>query len=141
MSFIFLKFWLRGAWVDENFKNPSIWKVFDVTAIWTVNPTPCFLFSDWFANDISFKETPCVGILKTPGKRKTSNNRVEFLDNLQEREIPSRHTWSSSILELCSILQKIGFIVNLFCYEIINLTWHPIFYILASVYSKQKIGL
>ena len=35
---------------------------------------------------------PCVGILKTPGKRKTSNNRVEFLDNLQEREIPGRHT-------------------------------------------------
>ena len=34
----------------------------------------------------------CVGILKTPGKRKTSNNRVEFLDNLQEREIPGRYT-------------------------------------------------
>jgi len=54
----------------------------------------------WSANEaekvnnceIAPKETPCVGILKTPGKRKTSNNRVEFLDNLQEREIPSRHT-------------------------------------------------
>ena len=34
----------------------------------------------------------CVGILKTPGRRKTSNNRVEFLDNLQEREIPGRYT-------------------------------------------------
>ena len=34
-----------------------------------------------------------VGILKTPGRRKlSSNNRVEFLDNLQEREIPGRHT-------------------------------------------------
>jgi len=42
--------------------------------------------------EIAPKETPCVGILKTPGKRKTSNNRVEFLDNLQEREIPGRHT-------------------------------------------------
>jgi len=41
---------------------------------------------------ISGQKSPCVGILKTPGKRKTSNNRVEFLDNLQEREIPSRHT-------------------------------------------------
>jgi len=43
----------------------------------------------------SFQETPvkaCVGILKTPGRRKTSNNRVEFLDNLQEREIPGRYT-------------------------------------------------
>lgn len=40
---------------------------------------------------ISGQKSPCVGILKTPGKRKTSNNRVEFLDNLQEREIPSRH--------------------------------------------------
>ena len=34
---------------------------------------------------------PGCGILKTPGKRKvSSNNRVEFLDNLQEREIPGR---------------------------------------------------
>ena len=32
------------------------------------------------------------GILKTPGRRKlSSNNRVEFLDNLQEKEIPGRH--------------------------------------------------
>ena len=38
------------------------------------------------------KQPPCVGILKTPGRRKTSNNRVEFLDNLQEREIPGRYT-------------------------------------------------
>ena len=34
----------------------------------------------------------CVGILKVPGRRKlSSNNRVEFLDNLQEKEIPGRH--------------------------------------------------
>ena len=33
-----------------------------------------------------------VGILKTPGRRKlSSNNRVEFLDNLQEKEIPGRY--------------------------------------------------
>ena len=38
------------------------------------------------------KQSPCVGILKTPGRRKSSNNRVEFLDNLQEREIPGRYT-------------------------------------------------
>ena len=43
------------------------------------------------ANELgSTKSSPVTGILKTPGKRKTSNNRVEFLDNLQEREIPSR---------------------------------------------------
>jgi len=32
-----------------------------------------------------------VGILKTPGRRKNSSNRVEFLDNLQEKEIPGRY--------------------------------------------------
>ena len=32
-----------------------------------------------------------AGILKTPGKRKVSNNRVEFLNNVKEREIPGRH--------------------------------------------------
>ena len=33
-----------------------------------------------------------VGILKTPGRRKiSSNNRVEFLDNLREKEIPGRY--------------------------------------------------
>ena len=41
---------------------------------------------------INQSEPSILGILKTPGKRKTSNNRVEFLDNLQEREIPGRHT-------------------------------------------------
>ena len=43
----------------------------------------------------SVQEAPvkaCVGILKTPGRRKTSNNRVEFLDTRQEREIPGRYT-------------------------------------------------
>ena len=44
------------------------------------------------SNNPVISKTQCVGILKTPGKRKTSNNRVEFLDNLQEREIPGRHT-------------------------------------------------
>ena len=40
------------------------------------------------------KPPGCVGILKTPGRRKlSSNNRVEFLDNLQEKEIPGRHAW------------------------------------------------
>ena len=35
---------------------------------------------------------PLKTILKTPGRRKmSSNNRVEFLDNLQEKEIPGRH--------------------------------------------------
>jgi len=35
---------------------------------------------------------PCVGILKTPGRRKiSSNNRVEFLSNVREREIPGRN--------------------------------------------------
>jgi hypothetical protein len=34
-----------------------------------------------------------TGILKIPGKRKvSSNNRVEFLNNTMEREIPSRNT-------------------------------------------------
>jgi hypothetical protein len=34
-----------------------------------------------------------TGILRTPGKRKvSSNNRVEFLNNTMEREIPGRHT-------------------------------------------------
>ena len=36
-----------------------------------------------------------VGILKTPGRRKNSSNRVEFLDNLQEKEIPGRYAWIS----------------------------------------------
>jgi len=36
---------------------------------------------------------PPTGILKTPGKRKvSSNNRVEFLSNIMEREIPGRYT-------------------------------------------------
>ena len=35
---------------------------------------------------------PSAGILKTPGKRKVSSNRVEFLNNIMEREIPGRHT-------------------------------------------------
>jgi len=42
-------------------------------------------------SEVSDKKLPCVGILKTPGKRKTSsNNRVEFLNNVREREIPGR---------------------------------------------------
>lgn len=42
---------------------------------------------------ISQENSPSVGILKTPGKRKvSSNNRVEFLNNIMEREIPGRHT-------------------------------------------------
>ena len=34
-----------------------------------------------------------VGILKTQGRTKiSSNHRVEFLENLEEREIPGRYT-------------------------------------------------
>jgi len=43
-------------------------------------------------SEVSSGKPPCVGILKTPGKRKiSSSNRVEFLNNVREREIPSRH--------------------------------------------------
>jgi len=35
---------------------------------------------------------PTVGILKTPGQRRKSNNRVEFLANVREREIPGRNS-------------------------------------------------
>jgi len=39
------------------------------------------------------ERSPYVGILKAPGKRKvSSNNRVEFLNNVMEKEIPGRHT-------------------------------------------------
>jgi len=40
-------------------------------------------------SEVSSSRPPCVGILKTPGQRKMSSNRVEFLNNVREREIPS----------------------------------------------------
>ena len=44
------------------------------------------------SGEVPRSKPPCVGILKTPGKRKiSSNNRVEFLNNVREREIPGRH--------------------------------------------------
>ena len=45
----------------------------------------------WQYFQVSRSRPPCVGILKTPGQRKMSSNRVEFLNNVREREIPSRH--------------------------------------------------
>ena len=43
---------------------------------------------------VPLSKPPCVGILKTPGKHKIFlNNRVEFLNNVREREIPGRHAW------------------------------------------------
>jgi len=42
-------------------------------------------------SEVEIRKPPCVGILKTPGKRKISSNRVEFLNNVREREIPGRH--------------------------------------------------
>ena len=44
-------------------------------------------------DQINKDNSTSTGILKIPGKRKvSSNNRVEFLNNTREREIPSRNT-------------------------------------------------
>ena len=51
-----------------------------------------FLCFQIAAESLSVAPVSVPGILKTPGRRKlSSNNRVEFLDNLQEKEIPGRH--------------------------------------------------